>query len=119
MIRPRRGGVSGGSATFFLIQKRDPCLCSGGQERKREKRRGRRRRERERGEGEKEGEGEGERRREGEGEGEGEGADGDDDDDDGESDLRRILAATDAWLRKAYSLVADRSRERKMTHQRA
>ena len=38
---------------------------------------------------------------------------------DGEADLRRILAAVDALLRKAYNLVADRSLERKMTHQRA
>ena len=39
--------------------------------------------------------------------------------DDGEEDLRRMLAATEAWLRKAYGLVAERSTERKMTHQRA
>lgn len=36
-----------------------------------------------------------------------------------EWELKRILAAVDSLLRKAYNLVADRSLERKMTHQRA
>lgn len=41
------------------------------------------------------------------------------DEDDGEVDLRIMLVAAEALFRKGYSLVADRSLERKMTRQRA